>query len=130
VVESKRLWRAGNPTSEKQMRRGGQVEMGSIPAMAAKPRTSLAEAKRASVIEAPRNSLGHLVAVGLRGPTGAVVEVARVERKSAVAGEGPVEDMRAAVEVGQVEEEALVGAAAAVVVGVDPISASNKTSYR
>src|SRR5262249_22218818 len=112
------------------MRRDGQVEMGSIPAMAAKPRTSLAEAKRASVIEAPRKSLGHLVRVGLRGPAGVAGEVARVEHKSAVAGEGPVGDMRAAVEVGQVEAAALVGAAAAVVVGVDPISASNKTSYR
>jgi len=33
-------------------------------------------------------------------------------------------------EVGQAEAAAVVGAAGAVVVGVDPISASNKTSYR
>jgi hypothetical protein len=71
------------------MRRGGQVEMGSIPAMVAKPRTSLAEAKRASVIEAPRNSLGHLVAVGLRRPTGAVVE----DIISAAGEVGQAEDM-------------------------------------
>ena len=85
---SKRLWRAGNPTSEKQMRRGGQVEMGSTPATAAKLRISPTEAKRALVIEARRISLGHLVAVGLRGPTGVVV----------------VEDMSAAAEVGRAED--------------------------
>jgi hypothetical protein len=100
------------------MRIGGQVEMGSIPAMAAKPRTSLAEAKRASVIEAPRNSLGHLVAEDLRRPTGVAAQVARVEHKPAVAGDALVEDMRAAAEVGQAEAAAVVGAAAAVV-GVD-----------
>src|SRR5262245_34257966 len=104
--------------------------MGSTLAMAEKPRTSLSEAKRALVIEAGRNSLGHLVAEDLRRPTGVAAEVARVEHKSAVAGDAPVEDMRAAAEVGQAEAAVVVGAAAAVGVGVDPISASNKTSYR
>src|SRR5262249_36459947 len=108
------------------MRRGGQVEMGLIPAMAAKPRTSLTEAKRALVIEAPRNSLDHLVAVGLRRPTGARAE----DIKSAAGEVGRGEDMGAGAEAVGVEAAAVVGAAGAVVVGVDPISASNKTSCR
>jgi hypothetical protein len=49
--------------------------MGSTPATAAKLRTSPTEAKRALVIEVRRISLGHLVAVGLRGSTGVVVVV-------------------------------------------------------
>ena len=123
---SKRLLRAGDPSSGKQRERGGQVEMGLIPAMVAKPRTSLAEAKRASVIEAPRISLGHLVAVGLRGPTGVVV----VEDMSAAAEVGRAEDMSAAAEVGLAE----VSAAAAAVVGAvadgDPTFALKRMSYR
>ena len=92
MAGSKRLLRAGNPTSGTQRRRGGQVEMGSTPAMAAKPRISLTEAKQALVIEARRNSHGHLVAVGLRGPTGVVVDM------SAAAEVGRAEDMLAAAE--------------------------------
>src|SRR5262249_54483741 len=103
------------------MRRGGQVEMGSIPAMVAKPRTSLAEAKRASVIEAPRNSLGHLVAV-VEDMSAAVAGVAEVVDKSAVAGGGRVGDMSAAV--------AAVAEVVDVAVGGDPTFALNKTSYR
>src|SRR6185436_16522854 len=76
--------------------------MGSTPATAAKLRTSPTEAKRASVIEARRISLGHLVAVGLRGPTGVVV----------------VEDMSVAA--------AVVGAVA----DGDPTFALKRMSYR
>src|SRR5262249_60108168 len=98
------------------MRRGGQVGMGLTPAMAAKPRTSLTEAKRALVIEAPRNSLGHLVAVGLRWPRGAVVE----------------DIISAAGEVGQAEDMSAAVAAVAEVVDVAgggrSVSASKKTA--
>jgi hypothetical protein len=103
--------------------------MGSIPAMVAKPRTSLAEAKRASVIEAPRNSLGHLVAAGLKRPTEAVAEdisaaaeVTTVEHTSAVAAGGRVADMSAAV--------AAVAEVVDVAVDGGPTFALNKTSYR
>src|SRR6185437_13247216 len=92
--------------------------MGSTPATAAKLRTSPTEAKRASVIEARRISLGHLVAVGLRGPTGVVV----------------VEDMSAAAEVGLAEVSAAAAAVAAAVVGAvadgDPTFALKRMSYR
>jgi hypothetical protein len=97
--------------------------------MAAKPRTSLAEAKRASVIEAPRNSLGHLVAVGLRGPTGVAVE----EDMSAAAEVGRAEDMLAAAEAvaedTSVAGEVVVAAVGAVADG-DPTFASKRMSYR
>ena len=96
--------------------------MGSTLAMAAKPRTSLSEAKRALVIEGQRNSLGHLEAEGLRRPTGVAAEVARVEHKSAVAGDVPVEDISAVV--------AAVVEVVDVAVGGDPTFALSKTSYR
>src|SRR6185437_1601465 len=90
--------------------------MGSTPATAAKLRTSPTEAKRALVIEARRISLVHLVAVGLRGPTGVVVE-----------------DMSAAVEVGLAEVSAAAGAVAAAAVGAvadgDPTFALKRMSY-
>ena len=125
---SKRLLRAGDPTSGKQRERGGQVEMGSTPATAAKLRTSPAEAKRASVIEAPRISLGHLVAVGLRGPTGVVVE-----DMSAAAEVGRAEDMLAAAEAvaedTSVAGEVVVAAVGAVADG-DPTFALKRMSYR
>ena len=90
--------------------------------MAAKPRTSLSEAKQALVIEGQRNSLGRLEAEGLRRPTGVAAEVARVEHKSAVAGDAPVEEISAVV-------AAVVVVVAAVVDG-GPTFALSKTSYR
>jgi len=129
-VASKRLLRAGDPTSGKQRERDGQVEMGSTPATAAKLRTSPTEAKRALVIEARRISLGHLVAVGLRGPTGVVV----VEDMSAAAEVGRAEDMLAAAEVGLAEVSAAAAAVAAAAVGAvadgDPTFALKRMSYR
>ena len=126
---SKRLLRAGDPSSGKQRERGGQVEMGSTPATAAKLRTSPAEAKRASVIEAPRISLGHLVAVGLRGPTGVVEE----EDMSAAAEVGRAEDMLAAAEAvaedTSVAGEVVVAAVGAVADG-DPTFALKRMSHR
>jgi hypothetical protein len=102
--------------------------MGSTPATAAKLRTSPAEAKRASVIEAPRISLGHLVAVGLRGPTGVVVE-----DMSAAAEVGRAEDMLAAAEAvaedTSVAGEVVVAAVGAVADG-DPTFALKRMSYR
>jgi hypothetical protein len=95
--------------------------------MDGKPRTSLTEAKRASVIEAQRNSPGPPVGEGPRRFNGAVeedisaaVEVGLGEHKSAAAEVGPAESAAA---------EAVVAAAVAAV-GVDPTSASKKTSYR
>lgn len=128
-MASKRLLRAGDPTSGKQRERDGQVEMGSTPATAAKLRTSPTEAKRALVIEARRISLGHLVAVGLRGPTGVVVE-----DMSAAAEVGRAEDMLAAAEVGLAEVSAAAAAVAAAAVGAvadgDPTFALKRMSYR
>jgi hypothetical protein len=91
--------------------------------MAAKPRTSLIEAKRALVIEVRRNSLGPLVAVGLRWPTGVVAE-----DMSAAAEVDQGEDRLVAAEA-DVAVEADVAAAGAVVVVV-PTSALRKTSSR
>jgi len=125
VVGSKRLWRAGEPISGKQRERGGQVEMGSTPATAAKLRTSPTEAKRALVIEARRISLSHLVAVA---PTGAVV----VEDMSTAAEVGRAEDMLAAAAVAEdtsVAGEVVVAAVGAVADG-DPTFALKRMSYR
>jgi hypothetical protein len=102
--------------------------MGSTPATAAKLRTSPTEAKRALVIEARRISLGHLVAVGLRGPTGVVVE-----DMSAAAEVGRAEDMLAAAEAvaedTSVAGEVVVAAVGAVADG-DPTFALKRMSYR
>ena len=129
---SKRLLRAGDPTSGKQRERGGQVEMGSTPATAAELRTSPTEVKRALVIEARRISLGHLVAVGIRRPTGVVVE----EDMSAAAEVGRAEDMLAAAEavaedtsVAAEAGEVVVAAVGAVADG-DPTFALKRMSYR
>jgi hypothetical protein len=129
-VASKRLLRAGDPTSGRQRERDGQVEMGSTPATAAKLRTSPTEVKRALVIEARRISLGHLVAVGLRGPTGVVV----VEDMSAAAEVGRAEDMLAAAEVGRAEDTSVAGEVVVVAVDAvadgDPTFALKRMSYR
>ena len=126
---SKRLLRAGDPTSGKQRERGGQVEMGSTPATAAELRTSPTEVKRALVIEARWISLGHLVAVGLRGPTGVVEE----EDMSAAAEVGRVEDMLAAAEAAA-EDTSVVGEVVVAAVGAvadgDPTFALKRMSYR
>lgn len=125
-MASKRLLRAGDPTSGKQRERDGQVEMGSTPATAARLRTSPTEAKRALVIEARRISLGHLVAVG---PIGVVV----VEDMSAAAEVGRAEDVLAAAEAvaedTSVAGEVVVAAVGAVADG-DPTFALKRMSYR
>src|SRR5262245_66661113 len=95
--------------------------MGSTPATAAKLRTSPTEAKRALVIEARRISLGHLVAVGLRGPTGVVVEE---EDMSAAAEVGRAEDMLAAAEA--VAEDTSVSGEV-VVAEVDEVAGGGPT---